>query len=355
MKFIITTKWAVCFFLVCLFILSCHRDKATNIPDVSDIHVDLDVNRFEQLLLEDTTMDEVRLQKLMDQYPAFSRIFFEQVMPAEGDIKINTDQETRLKNILNWMHQPSTRWLYDTVQQIFPKLNKVEKDLRSAFTYAKYYFPDKKTPRVYTTISDFGYFPFIYSEDSLTDGLGISLEMFLGDTFPYLKYTGLNNAFSDYLTRSYNKDHIVKRTLEVWVDDLVGPPGGERLLDIMINNGKKLFILKSLLPETNDTVIIDYPLDKLNWAQDNERNIWTELSGKDMLYETSLRKIQKLIGPSPSSPGMPTNSPGNTGSWMGWQIIKAYMAKHPETSLQQLIAMKDAQKILDESGYRPPR
>lgn len=352
----ITKKWSNSFFLMpLLVILSCHPDKNANIPDVSDIHVDLKVTRFEQLLMADTAMDAVKLQKLMDDYPAFSKVYFDHVMPMEDDIKVNTDRETRLKDILYWIKQPGTRWLYDTVQQIFPKLDKVEKDLQTAFTYAKYYFPDKKTPRIYTTVSDFGYFPFIYSEDSLTDGLGISLEMFLGDTFPYMKYTGLNNAFSDYLTRSYNKDHIVRRTLDVWVDDLVGPPDGERLLDIMINHGKKLYIMKSLLPETHDSVIIDYPLVKLKWVEDNERNIYYQFTTQDMLYETSMRKIQKFIGPSPSSPGMPAQSPGNTGSWLGWQIVKAYMAKHPETTLQQLIAMKDAQKILDESGYRPPR
>ncbi len=338
-----------------VLILSCHSDKNTNIPDVSDIHVDLSVTRFEQLLLADTTMDAVRLKKLMDQYPAFSKIYFDHVIPISDDIVVDKDPESRIKDILNWMHDPGTRWLYDTVQQIIPKLDKVEKELTSAFKYAKYYFPEKKTPKIYTTISDFGYFPFIYAEDSLTDGIGISLEMFLGDTFPYLRYTGLNNAFSDYLTRSYNKDHIVKRTLEVWVDDLVGPPNGTRLLDIMINNGKKLFILKSLLPTTHDSVIIDYSLPKLKWVVDNERNIWEQFSQQDMLYETSMRKIQKYVGPSPNSPGMPAQSPGNTASWLGWQIIKAYMTKHPETTLPKLIDMKDAQAILNESGYRPPR
>ncbi|HZV70209.1 MAG TPA: hypothetical protein VFG10_11725 [Saprospiraceae bacterium] len=357
MKFIpITMKWVIYLSMMpFLIISSCRSDKTANIPDVSDIHVDTRVTRFEQLLLGDTTMDAVKLQKLMDEYPGFSKVFFEHVMPKEDNIQINTDRESRLQDILRWTREPSTRWLYDTVQQIIPKLDKVEKDLQSAFTFAKYYFPDKKTPRLYTTISDFGYFPFIYSEDSLTDGLGISLEMFLGDSFPYMKYTGMNNAFSDYLTRSYNKDHIVSRTLSVWVDDLVGPPPGERLLDHMINNGKKLYILKSLLPETHDSVIIEYPSEKLQWAEDNERNIYYQLTTQDMLYETSMRKIQKFIGPSPSSPGMPPQSPGNTGSWLGWQIVKAYMKKHPETTLPQLIAIKDSQMILDQSGYRPPR
>ncbi len=357
MKFIqITMRGSACLFLIPAFLfLSCQSDKATNIPDVSDIHVDLEITRFEQLLLADTTIDAVRLQKLMDEYPAFSKVYFNHVMPKTDDIVIADDGENRLNDILTWIRHPRTRWLYDTVQQAFPKLDIVEKDIKSAFAYAKYYFPDRKTPRIYTTVSDFGYFPFIYSEDSLTDGIGISLEMFLGDTFPYLKYTGLNNAFSDYLTRSYNKDHIVRRTLDVWVDDLVGPPTGDRLLDIMIANGKKLFILKSLLPTTHDSVIIDYPFQKLKWVESNERNIWYQLTTQDMLYETSFRKIQKFIGPSPTSPGMPSQSPGNTASWLGWQIVKSYMNKHPGTTLPQLIALTDAQAILDQSGYRPPR
>lgn len=350
-------RWgsAILWFLPVILLISCKTRQDANIPDVSDIDIDLDITRFEDLLLADTTLDAAELQKLMEDHPAFSEIYFENVMPRTDDIQVRGDVETRLQDIQSWIRHPRTRWLYDTVHHVFPDITDIENGLESAFRYAKYYFPEKPTPRVYTTLSDFGYFPFIYSEDSLRDGIGISLEMFLGEKFPYLDYTGINNAFSNYLTRSYNKDHIVRRALEVWVDDLIGPSPGDRLLDIMIHNGKKLYILESLMPESPDSVIIDYPSDKLDWVTRNERNIWYQFTTNNMLYETSLNKIQKYIGPSPTSPGMPAESPGNTGSWLGWQIVKAYMKKHPETTLKELIAMKDAQKILDESGYRPPR
>ncbi len=343
------------FWLSFILLLSCKREEATNIPDVSDIDVEVDLNRFEQQLLADTTIDAARLQQLMREHPAFSKIYFDHVMPKTDDIQITTDEETRYQNILAWIKHPRTRWLYDTIQTTFPNLEEVESELESAFRYAKYHFPEKETPRIYTTVSDFGYFPFVYAEDSLTDGIGISLEMFLGEKFPYLEYTGLNNAFSDYLTRSYNKEHITRRTLEVWVDDLVGAPSGERLLDLIIDRGKKLYIIQSLMPEAHDSVIIDYSTEKLKYVVDNERNIWYHFTTQEMLYETSLNKIQKYIGPSPTSPGMPPQAPGNTGSWLGWQIIKAYMKSHPETTLKDLIALQDAQMILDESGYRPPR
>jgi hypothetical protein len=338
-----------------VFISACSSDKKTNIPDVSDIRVDLDITRFEQLLLKDTLMDAAGVRKLMQEHPAFSEVYFNHVVPGSEDMLAGTDEEIRMQNVQAWIRHPRTRWLYDTVQQIFPDISGLKEDLTTAFKYARYYFPQKETPRIYTTISDFGYFPFVYAEDSLRDGIGISLEMFLGDSFPYLNYTGLNNAFSDYLTRSYNKDYVVRRTLEVWIDDFAGPPPGNRLIDHMIHNGKKLYILQSLLPYASDTVIMDYSSAKLDWVNTHEQNIWYHFTTQDMLYETSLSKIQKYIGPSPSSPGMPPEAPGNTASWLGWLIVKSYMKKHPETTLPQLLDMKDAQVILDQSGYRPPR
>jgi hypothetical protein len=341
--------------LLTVFFAACTSDKGTNIPDVSDIKIDLDITRFEQLLLADTMIDAAGVQKLMDDYPAFADVYFKHVMPGAEDILASDDPEARMQQISAWIRHPRTRWLYDTVQTIFPEIEKVKTDLTSALTYAKYYFPEKATPRVFTTVSDFGYFPFVYAEDSLRDGIGISLEMFLGDTFPYMNYTGLNNAFSNYLTRSYNKDHLVKRALEVWVDDLAGAPSGNRLLDLMIHNGKKLYVLQALMPMTSDTIIMDYASVKMDWVKASEKNIWYHFTAQDMLYETSLSKIQKHIGPSPTSPGMPPESPGNTASWLGWQIVTSYMKSHPETTLPQLLAMNDAQVILDESGYRPPR
>lgn len=351
----LSVKIGLCALIAASFFISaCGFEKETNLPDVSDIQVDLDIVRFEQLVFADTAISAVAFEKLKTDYPAFAEVYFNYVFPGADDL-VAEDEENQIKTMQQVIKHPRTRWLYDTVQQIFPDLTKFNEELTTAFKYAKYYFPEKETPKVYTTLSDFGYFPFVYAEDSLRDGIGISLEMFLGDTFPYMTYTGLNNAFSDYLTRSYNKDHLVRRTLEVWVDDLAGPPSGNRLLDLMIHNGKKLYILKSLIPEAPDTVIMDYASADLDWVQTNEKQIWYHFTTNEMLYETSMRKLQKHLGPSPGSPGLPPAAPGNTASWLGWQIVSAYMKDHPNTTLPQLLAMKDAQLILDHSGYRPPR
>jgi hypothetical protein len=52
---------------------------------------------------------------------------------------------------------------------------------------------------------------------------------------------------------------------------------------------------------------------------------------------------------------MPRESPGKAANWIGWQIVKAYMERHPNTSFQQLLAIESPQMILDGSNYRPVR
>lgn len=345
----------LCWLMFAICLQACSSGDGTKIPDVSHIKVDVELTRFEQLLLADTMISAADIYRIQQEHPAFAEIYFRYVVPAGDDLQSTEDDEGEIARLQEWIRHPRTRWLYDTVQTIFPDVSFLEKDLETTFKYARYYFPETNPPKVYTTISDFGYFPFLYAEDSLRDGIGISLELFLGEDFPYRTYTGLNNAFSDYLIRSYNRDHMVRRVLEVWIEDLAGPPPGNRLIDYMIHNGKKLFIMESLMPNVSDTVIMDYSLEKMNWAKTHERDIWYHFTTGGWLYETAMTKIQKYIGPSPSSPGMPRESPGNTGSWLGWQIVRAYMKKHPEVSLKDLLKLDDAQKILDMSGYRPPR
>jgi hypothetical protein len=50
-----------------------------------------------------------------------------------------------------------------------------------------------------------------------------------------------------------------------------------------------------------------------------------------------------------------TEAPGEIGNWMGLQIVRAYMLRHPDTSLDQLLAMQDAQQLLEASRYKPKR
>jgi len=59
------------------------------------------------------------------------------------------------------------------------------------------------------------------------------------------------------------------------------------------------------------------------------------------------------VNDGPSTVGMPPESPGNVGSWVGWQIVTNYMKNAGENvTLQELLKTKP-DVILAKSKYKP--
>ena len=329
---------------------ACSRDSDRKfIPDVSEIEVDIDIRRFEQDLFSlDTTNLAAGLQQLLEKYPEFSEIYFSRIFQVAGPDGNLPAVESFVRGFLQ---HPSTVHLYDTCMTMYADLSVAEQQLEEAFRFLKYYRPEMIIPDVTTFISEFGVGNFIYGDQSLA----IGLDFFLGSTYPYTKYNPGNPNFSDYLTRTFNRDHLVFKTLLPLVEDMVGEPQGSRLLDLMIHNGKKIYIMDHLLPRAPDSVKWEVTAMQAEWLKDNELEMWAYFLQEDLLYSNKWLDITKYVNYSPSSPGMPPEAPGRTANWLGWQIVKAYMEKHPEEDWQGLIELKDAQQLMDLSKYKPRR
>ena len=122
---------------------------------------------------------------------------------------------------------------------------------------------------------------------------------------------------------------------------------------MMVHNGKQLYVLDQLMPYTPDSIKLEVTAEQTQWLEDNELEMWAYFLKEDLLYSNDWQKIRKLVEYSPHSPGMPKEAPGRSGNWVGWQIVKAYMKQHPDTTLPELLAMEDAQALLDASRYKP--
>jgi hypothetical protein len=127
------------------------------------------------------------------------------------------------------------------------------------------------------------------------------------------------------------------------------------LLSKMIYNGKIMYYMDQVFPDMSDTTKIGYTGAQLKWCQQFESNIWAYFLNENLLYETDYLKIQKYLTEAPFTPGLgeKSESAPKLAIWTGWQIIRKYMEKHPDTTLPQLMAMTDAQKILNEANYKP--
>lgn len=337
---------SVCIISLC----ACQRDKGKDIPDVSTIAVSVDLKRFDLDLFQlDTNDMAAGLPELETTYGEFAELYFGQILGSK-DPRIAP--EGHAEYIRGFVAHPGVRKLYDTTQVIFPDLTGIEADFKQAFQFFKYYFPEEPlSGEVVTFLSEYTIGGFLYGDNSF----GVGLDFYLGATYPYQQLNPANPNFSQYLTHSFNKDHLVMKSMKLLVQDLVGPPNGNKMLDHMIQNGKELYVLDHLLPYAADSIKLEYAQQQVDWVNENEANIWAYLISEDMLYSGEVGKYRKFIEYSPNSPGMPDQAPGRTASWLGWQIVKAYMDRHPEATLQDLIRIRDAQEVMDGSKYKPRR
>jgi len=337
---LLMSKNCFLFLLVILAIASCKNDSDVFIPDVSEVNVDFEVIRFED------KMQTRSIDQLLAEYPAFANTFFTSIIP----VKRQPDYQAAMDTI---MQNPRFQNLIDTTLLIHADLDKTMGELEKSFKYLHYYLPEIDIPDIYTFVSGFEYQRFLMADSGQNNLIGLGLDMFLGHTFPYASVSPENPAFSNYLTRTFDKEHLPRKVNELLLEDFLPKTEKNQMLDQMIFNGKKLYLLDHILPHTSDHIVMEYTPEQWTWAQENELEMWAFFLKENLFYENSSQKIKKYLSPSPSSPGMPPSAPGRTGNYIGWQIVKSYMKRHPETTIAELISLNKAQEFLQKSKYKP--
>lgn len=324
-------------------------DSDIDRPDISGVTAEVEIRRFDRdLFALDTSNIQADRQELMERYGEFAELYFYQILGLNDPRIAPEGPDTFLTGLLTY---PTTRKLYDTIQIVYPDLEKERQTFEAAFRYLKAIFPDRPTPRITTFLSEFSIANFIYGQDELAVGL----DFYLGSGYPYALIDPSNAVFSEYLTRTYNRDHLVPRTIKPLLEDIVGPPGGERLIDHIVRNGKVQVLMDVLLPEVADTARMEFTPDQLAWCEENEQNIWAYFLSENLLYSTDYKEYRKYVEYSPHSPGMPLEAPGRTGDWIGKQIVRAWLQRHPDQGLAALAERMDTQVFLEEARYKPKR
>jgi hypothetical protein len=128
---------------------------------------------------------------------------------------------------------------------------------------------------------------------------------------------------------------------------------GPQLIDRMIYEGKLLYLLDATLPGTPDSLKIGFSQKQLAFCADRENAMWTYLAEHKMLFSNERMDIKRYTDDAPYTSSFTADSPGRTGCWLGWQIVKAYMKKNPGMTIPELMEEKDCRKILNYSAYQP--
>lgn len=329
-----------------LIVFSCNNkstDKQKG-PDVEDISLKIQLMRFDNDLMEGDSITPDKVKKLKEKYAGFFTVYCRKICP----IPIAMTNDTVIAEQLNYLKfDNDIKEIYKRIDSLYHDDIKLQKAFSEALKLYHYYYPDSVVPQVITFFSAFNYATI--TTDSV---IGAGIDFYLGSDCPF--YTGPN--FPTYLTKRFNSAYIVSNCMQGWYQKIYESNKVKAdLLSQMIYYGKMIYFTDRMLPETDDTVKIGYTAEQLKWCIDNEANIWTALIEQQMLYSTNSRQYNKFIGEGPTTAGFPNESPARIGYFTGWQIVKAYMEKHPDISLAQLCAENDAQKILSESKYKPAK
>ncbi len=331
------------FFLIAAMAVSCRdRQKA----DVSGIRLDVKIERFDQefgrLKPADVTEAAPALQK---KYGAFYTDYIQGILSAGS--ASDTGYYGNLRTILG---NPDYLALKEAVDRKYPDMGAQEKELSQAFRHVRYYFPEKKIPRLISFLSGFA-----VQTPIGNDYIGIGLDMFLGADSKF--YPALRQSIPQYISRRFTPEYITPRVLETFIrEDLYPEQDRDRsMLAKMIYNGKVLYCMDALMPDAADTLKIGYTAAQMEWCREFEGSIWGYFLEKNLLYETDYLKIQKYLAEAPFTPGLGegNESAPKLGVWTGWQIVRQYMERNPEVTLQELLKETDPQKILSGSKYKP--
>ncbi len=341
----IVKLFSIFLLLICFSSCTCQRTK--NQPkkekEVKPADIAVKIIRFEKELhaCNPETIEQ-DLDQLSKKHKLFYPIYYNQVLniPSIGD------KSAQMKVMQDLLVNKYSVGLYDTVQYIFPNLKFLEDDLKICLSNYQSYYPEKPIPLIYTCISEFSYSIF-----TITDSLiGISLDKYLGPKYIY--YPSVFQE-SQFMIPTFDKKYMAIDVANALASNVVAVPNDKStLLDKMIAEGKMLYFIQSLLPKKSDEDIIKYSEKQYQWCFDNEFQIWTYFITQELLYNTQFEQF-KYVKEGPSTYGMPPESPGKVGAWLGWQIVRKYMQENPSTSLRKLIEINDSQKILTGSKYKP--
>lgn len=277
------------------------------------------------------------LQKV---YGNFYSLYAARIMKF-GDVKSSQFE----MNVMRFLMHKDIHQLFRTVDSTYHDLTPYQDKLSQAFTYYHYYFPNKPIPVVASMVTG------ISNNIVVTDSvLGVGLDLYLGDSNRLYQLAGI----PQYMRKKANSDYLVSDMMRGWVLSEFEPTNRkDDLLSQMINYGKSLYVMDALFPNGEGHFKIGYTAEELKWCEDHEVMIWERLIGEKSFYSTDPRVIRSLTGPGPFTTGFPKESPAQIGFWVGWQIVRKYMDENPETSMEELMKLEDAQTILGKSKYKP--
>ena len=227
----------------------------------------------------------------------------------------------------------------------FSDVDSLREALSTGFSRLHYLYPDWVLPKkVYLYVSGFN--SAVVYLDSI---MGVGVDMYLGSDYPYY-----NQVVYNYQKHTMRKECIAGDLLNMYLAyNVPFTSKRNRLLEQMIFRGKQMFLLSKLLPDDPSWEIIGYTKEQWQWCERYEQAIWSRIMENKDLFKTKSVTLASYLNDGPFTAEVSQESPGRLGIWVGWRIVESYMRNNEHVTIQELMCEGDAQKILEQSFYKP--
>lgn len=253
-----------------------------------------------------------------------------------------------LLSIKNFLNDPVIKEIYQDTEAMYADMSWFKKEITPAFTLYLTHFPNERIPDFCTLVSGIDFqMPQVFGYENT---IFICLDMYLGKDNKHYGQAGMPKFISarcekkymvtDCFSKALVYRHLPDRTLVT-------------LLDNMVDAGKKMLFTQTMFPTTSAQDILGYSKEQYKWATSHESAIWHYLVEKNLVFDNTDNVIRRMMDETPFTRDFGNDSPGRLGVFIGFQIVQSYMKTHPGTTLKDLMAMNDSQKLLKESGYKP--
>lgn len=303
---------------------------------------EVEIVRFDNALLnvhEATVAHDIRV--LYDEYPVFMPFFVEDILgiPSLDTAYLEQALPEYLNDTTYGFRQTNAR-----EQELFADVSNLQKAFNQAFTRIHWLYPETEIPVFYLFVS--GFQTPVYFNDDL---IGIGADMYLGSDYEYY-----NRVVYDYQKQTMRPECIPVDVVSAYLfRTLPYTSTKSRLLDQMLYRGKIMYLTAQIFDYLPPYEVMGWTKEQWNWCVDNEQAIWHLVMDKRDLFSTESLTLTGYLNDGPFTSEVSQDSPGRLGIWLGWRIAESYMEHNKSVTLQQLMAEPDAQKIMEESYYKP--
>lgn len=269
------------------------------------------------------------------------------LQPQFKDLLGENPDKMQIKYLKDFATDTIVLYINRLVEELYPDANVFADDVKDVYQHLNYYYPDIKLPQTYSYVSGVSYEsdPVMINRNAVLIGLDYYLE---NNDLIYDKL-----GIPRYISRRYQPASLSKDVAEsLYFAYVYKRYNAKNALTDMVERGKRLFFIEAMAPNLPDSIILGYSASQMQWAYDNEGQVWASVVGNNMLYVNNYDTQRVLFSDGPFTAPFGEDAPARLGEFIGLQIVRSFMSNN-DVTLTELMNMTNQQDIFQRSQYKP--